>query len=264
LFDGRQPAPRDLLGPHPVEGRADLTRVRAFLPQTQRAWLVGHQDASVRPLPMRRTHAAGLFEAYTTSTTAAGYRLRIDDAGSGPRELHDPYAFPAMLTDYDLHLLGEGRHWKSYEKLGSQLREVDGVRGVNFAVWAPNAAAVSVVGDFNGWDGRIHQMHQRFPSGIWELFVPPVELGAVYKYRVQSAEGTSDGADGYGIVAFIFRCNAYPPTDVLGYAWCDFDLRGTSLRCDWLAGRTSNLKVRQGSRRPLGKIPARCAELPDV
>ena len=84
-----------------------------------------------------------------------------------------------MLTDYDLHLLGEGRHWKSYEKLGSQLHVADGVAGVNFAVWAPNAEAVSVVGDFNGWDGQRHVMQKRIPSGIWELFVPGIGAGTL-------------------------------------------------------------------------------------
>jgi 1,4-alpha-glucan branching enzyme len=89
-----------------------------------------------------------------------------------------------MLTDYDLHLLGEGRHWKSYEKLGAQLETRDGVAGVNFAVWAPNADRVEIVGDFNGWEGSAHRMHKRIPSGIWELFVPGLAAGTLYKYRV--------------------------------------------------------------------------------
>ena len=84
-----------------------------------------------------------------------------------------------MLTDYDLHLLGEGRHWKSYEKLGAQLHVAEGVAGVNFSVWAPNAEAVSIVGDFNGWDGQRHVMQKRIPSGIWELFVPGIGAGTL-------------------------------------------------------------------------------------
>ena len=105
----------------------------------------------------------------------------VDEPFEGGRDLHNPSFFSTMLTDYDLHLLGEGRHWKSYEKLGSQLHSIDGVNGVNFAVWAPNASSVSVVGDFNGWDGRTHHMHRRIPSGIWELFIPGVGVGTTSK-----------------------------------------------------------------------------------
>ncbi|NDH95317.1 MAG: 1,4-alpha-glucan branching enzyme, partial [Planctomycetia bacterium] len=256
LFDGRQPAPGDLLGPRPVSGRSDLTRVRAFLPQASRAWLVGQQGlAAGRPQPMRRTHAAGLYEAYTTTGTAAGYQLRIHDPAIGTHDLHDPYAFPTMLTDYDLHLLGEGRHWKSYEKLGAQLREVDGVAGVNFAVWAPNAAAVGVVGDFNGWDGRVHQMHKRIPSGVWELFIPGVQPGATYKYRVQSAEGTSDRADPYGVAAEVPPRTASRVADLASYHWGDAAWMDRRRHCDWLAEPISIYEVHLGSWRRPGDDP---------
>ena len=100
-----------------------------------------------------------------------------------------------MLTNYDFHLLGEGRHWQSYEKLGAHRHVLDGIAGVNFAVWAPNADTVSVVGDFNGWDGRLHQMENRNSSGIWELFVPNIPLGALYKFRVHSRGQHHDKSD---------------------------------------------------------------------
>ena len=264
LFDGRQPAPGDLLGPRPVAGRSDLTRVRAFLPQARRAWLVGQQGSTAsQPLPMRRTHAAGLFEAFTTATTP-GYRLRIDEADRGPHDLHDPYAFPTMLTDYDLHLLGEGCHWKSYEKLGAQLREVDGVAGVNFAVWAPNAAAVSVVGDFNGWDGRIHQLHKRIPSGVWELFVPGVGPGATYKYRVQSAEGTSERADPCGLAAEVPPRTASRVADLGTYAWGDAAWMESRRHRDWLAAPISIYEVHLGSWRRPGDDPTRWLTYADL
>ena len=110
-----------------------------------------------------------------------------------------------MLTDFDLHLLGEGRHWKSYEKLGGQVTTVDGVAGVHFAVWAPNAEGMSVVGDFNGWDGRCHPMQKRVPSGVWELFVPGVQIGTTYKFRVFSGGSFQDRADPYGFAAETHR-----------------------------------------------------------
>ena len=90
-----------------------------------------------------------------------------------------------MLTDYDLHLLGEGKHWKSYDKLGAQLCTLDGKQGVHFAIWAPNAQTVSVVGDFNNWAGHAHTMSKLIPSGIWHLFVSGVKPGNAYKFRVQ-------------------------------------------------------------------------------
>ncbi len=91
--------------------------------------------------------------------------------------MHDPYAFDSFLTDFDFYLFGEGRHERIYDKLGAHVRTVDGVTGTNFAVWAPNATSVSVVGDFNKWDTRRHPMRKHIPSGIWELFVPDVPSG---------------------------------------------------------------------------------------
>ena len=126
-----------------------------------------------------------------------------------------------MLTDYDLHLLGEGRHWKSYEKLGAQLHVVDGVAGVNFAVWAPNAEALSVVGDFNGWDGRHHAMQRRVPSGIWELFVPGIGAGTLYKYRVHADGSFSDRADPYGFGAEVPPRTASKVIDLTSHSWRD-------------------------------------------
>ncbi len=109
--------------------------------------------------------------------------LRVaEEGGKKTITMHDPYSFPHLLTDYDLYLLNEGRHWQCYNRLGAQLRKIDGVDGVNFAVWAPNATSVSVVGDFNNWDGRRHPMRKHIPSGFWELFVPGLGEGTLYKY----------------------------------------------------------------------------------
>jgi len=156
-----------------------------------------------------------------------------------------------MLTDYDLHLLGEGRHWKSYEKLGAHLQQAAGVAGVSFAVWAPNAQAVSVIGEFNGWDGQRHQMRKLIPSGIWELFVPGVPAGASYKYRVQTDEGVTDRADPYGFAAEVPPQNASRVTDLTGYHWQDADWLEQRGRKDWLAEPISIYEVHLGSwRRP--------------
>jgi 1,4-alpha-glucan branching enzyme len=135
-----------------------------------------------------------------------------------------------MLTDFDLHLLGEGRHWKSYEKLGAQLETIDGVAGVTFAVWAPNAELVSLVGDFNGWNGDGHRMHKRIPSGIWELFVPGLGPGTLYKFRIHALGSHTDRTDPYGFAAEVPPRTASMVADLGSYHWQDGD---------WMAGRAA-------------------------
>jgi 1,4-alpha-glucan branching enzyme len=162
-----------------------------------------------------------------------------------------------MLTEYDLHLLGEGRHWKSYEKLGAQLHVADGVAGVNFAVWAPNADLVSVVGDFNGWDGRGHAMHKRIPSGIWELFVPGLGPGTLYKFRVHADGSHSDRSDPCGFGAEVPPRTASVVVDLAAHRWRDDA---------WMAGRAARnaldaplnvYEVHLGSWRRPGDAPHR-------
>ncbi len=116
------------------------------------------------------------------------YRLRID-WGDHVQELEDPYRFPPVLGDIDVWLLTEGTHHRPYEKLGAHPMDMEGVTGVSFAVWAPNAKRVSVVGDFNGWDGRRHVMRFRYECGVWEMFIPHVMPGDFYKYEILTADG---------------------------------------------------------------------------
>ncbi|HMS81593.1 MAG TPA: 1,4-alpha-glucan branching enzyme, partial [Burkholderiaceae bacterium] len=105
------------------------------------------------------------------------------------RVVDDPYRFGFVLGELDLHLLAQGTHWRAWRTLGANARTIDGVAGTAFAVWAPNARRVSVVGDFNGWDGRVHAMRRRVEAGVWELFVPGVDDGARYKFEVLGAGG---------------------------------------------------------------------------
>jgi 1,4-alpha-glucan branching enzyme len=109
--------------------------------------------------------------------------------GSNVREIIDPYQFGQVLTDFDLHLFSEGTHYRAWERFGSHHVTVDGIAGVYFAVWAPNAQRVSVIGDFNHWDGRVHPMRRLVPSGVWEIFVPNLADGVCYKYEVRTAAG---------------------------------------------------------------------------
>src|SRR5262245_49893048 len=144
------------------------------------------------PRPMR-ARARGLFEITVPLGDADahdfGYRIRVHEGGR-VRDLIDPYQFGPVLADFDLHLFSEGTHYRAWEKLGSHRTTIGSVNGVHFAVWAPNAQRVSVIGDFNRWDGRVHQMRKLVASGVWELFIPDLPEGACYKYEVRTADGS--------------------------------------------------------------------------
>ena len=138
-------------------------------------------------------------------------------------ERHDPYAFPPLLTDFDLHLFAEGRHYRAYDMMGAHVRTVEGVAGVHFVVWAPNALRVSVVGDFNGWDGRSHPMQVRGGTGLWELFIPDIPEGSAYKYEIRSRYGDAPflKADPYAFAAELRPKTASLIWDLSGYRWGD-------------------------------------------
>ena len=132
------------------------------------------------------------------------------------------YPFPQILTDFDLHLLGEGTHYKNYEKLGAHVIEVKGVNGVHFAVWAPNAEAVSVIGDFNKWDGNSHKMRMLGSSGIWEIFIPGLSEGEIYKFNIKSKSGeVLEKADPYAFSSEIRPKSASIVYDIDKYTWND-------------------------------------------
>ena len=230
LVEGRHENPFEILGPHEVtvEGRRAVA-VRAYLPDSTQAWVVDKRHGNSRP--MRRIHPAGLFEAICPlgEDGERRYLLRVADPSGRHSTMHDPYAFSPLLTDYDLHLLDEGRHWQSYDKLARTLRTIDGVDGVNFAVWAPNATGVSVVGDFNSWDGRRHPMRKHIPSGFWELFVPGLGEGTLYKYQVRHhGDRSFEKSDPYGFAAEVPPRTASKVADLDRYNWHD---------AEWMAKR---------------------------
>jgi 1,4-alpha-glucan branching enzyme len=254
LVEGRHENPFELLGPHEVSesGRKALA-VRAYLPQSTQAWVVNPQhDVS---LPMRRIHPAGLFEAICPFANGNGsLRYLIRSAEEGGKKItmnHDPYAFSHLLTDYDFYLLGEGRHWQCYNKLGAQLRSVDGVDGVNFAVWAPDATSVSVIGDFNQWDGRRHPMRKHVPSGFWELFVPGLSEGTLYKYQIRHYDQVYEKADPFGFATELPPRTASKVADLAHYHWHDADWINRRRETNWLEQPLSFYEVHLGSwRRP--------------
>src|SRR5439155_14062473 len=127
-----------------------------------------------------------VFEGVTTDASRVyAYELVITDPAGNVRCARDPYSFLPTIGESDLYLFGKGDEHRIYDKLGAQLRTIDGAAGASFAVWAPNAQRVSLVGDFNGWDGRVHQMRSLGSSGVWEIFVPGVAEGAHYKFEIR-------------------------------------------------------------------------------
>ena len=182
LINARHRDPFAVLGPHPDEQGGQV--IRAFLPGALSVKLVERDsDDIIGELPS--TEVPGLFAARFGDLQP--YRLRINWAGT-EQTSEDPYSFGALLGEMDLYLFAEGNHRDLSSCLGAQILSVDGVPGVRFAVWAPNAKRVSVVGDFNSWDGRRHPMRSRHPSGVWELFIPRLEAGEAYKFEILGAQ----------------------------------------------------------------------------
>ena len=179
-----------VLGPHVVLlSHGPGVVVRVFLPDAETAQVIP-RGSSLEPPVMERLHPAGLFEAvFANQSQVFAYRLRVTGVDGATATIDDPYRFPSTLSDYDRHLLAEGTHEHAADKLGAHPVVLDGVAGTTFAVWAPNARRVSVVGDFNRWDGRRHPMRRHPANGIWEIFVPGVGEGARYKFEIRSRSG---------------------------------------------------------------------------
>ncbi len=178
------PEPHRVLGAHPSR---EGVVFRAFKPgaESVRVLPEGHE-----PVALDRVDGEGVFEGtLANASLPLEYRLEVRYPGWDAVVGHDPYAFMPTLGELDLHLAGEGRHEELHHVLGAHPREVDGVAGVSFAVWAPSARSVSVVGDFNSWDGRLHPMRSLGGAGIWELFVPELDEGAVYKFEIRTQTG---------------------------------------------------------------------------
>ena len=179
--------PFSVLGPHRLpNGRLS---VRVFLPNAQQVLVIDAVTSRVLATLAQR-HPDGFFERALTARLDFPYRLHVRWGDGTDVILEDPYRFGPVLSDMDIWLLGEGTHLRPYEVLGASAKAVAGVRGTRFAVWAPNASRVSVVGDFNHWDGRRHPMRLRRECGVWELFLPGILPGALYKFELRAADGS--------------------------------------------------------------------------
>lgn len=251
IIHGATANPSGVLGPHRVDmdGRRVIA-VRSYLPDAKQVFLVDPRGESVRP--MRRVHPSGLYEGLLPDydSGAPDYRIRVSNSHGQTYDMQDPYSVPTFLTDFDRFLFGSGKHWKLYERLGAHLRSVDGHSGVNFAVWAPNAQSVQVVGDFNHWDGKTHCMQKQIPSGIWELFVPNIGAGMKYKFRMRTADGqVIDKTDPFGFFAELPPRTASIVQPLGAYSWNDGDWMERRQKNDVLDKPISVYEVHLGSWR---------------
>ncbi len=217
VVTGDHADPFSYLGMH--EEGARLV-VRAFLPGAASVAVVAEDGRGLGEL--ERVHPEGLFAGPVATEGRVSYRLHVAREG-GAEILEDPYRFQSVLGETDLYLFGEGNHTRLYERFGAHLLEMDGVAGTAFAVWAPNARRVSVIGDFNGWDGRRHVMRKHPGVGVWEIFLPGVAEGALYKFELKGPNGEllPLKADPFG-----FRAEKLPGTasvvhDPDRYEWGD-------------------------------------------
>jgi 1,4-alpha-glucan branching enzyme len=217
LQTGESHDPFAVLGRHPVD---DGILVRAFMPSAEMVEIDGVG-------PMQRVPHSDIFECRLDATQAERlpmhYRLHWVEKFTGERHSAvSPYSFPPQLQDLDLHLFGEGRHHHVYRLLGAHMTEIDGIDGCLFAVWAPGIRRASVVGDFNGWNGLRHPMRCRGGSGVWELFVPGLQPGDLYKFELLGPQGQLRlKADPYGQAMTLRPDTASRITAPSRHAWQD-------------------------------------------
>lgn len=220
VINAEHPDPFSILGMHHLKNEKAIV-VRAFFPNGKEIHVI--DTSNDNKYQMDLVDNRGFFElVFKKKSDFFKYVLEITDDTGNTFSIHDPYSFLPILTDLDFHLFNEGNHHKIYEKLGAHLMTIDGIQGTLFAVWAPCAKRVSVVGDFNNWDGRRHVMRSRGPSGIWELFIPKIKQGDLYKYEIKTPhDELYVKSDPYA-----FYCELRPDTasivyDIENYQWND-------------------------------------------
>jgi 1,4-alpha-glucan branching enzyme len=241
LLAARLHDPRAFLGLHCDAGECVY---RAFLPRVANAWLVVND----RPRPMHRDGGTDLFAWRGRTPPSPPFRLRIERDGA-ESELFDPYGFAPTVSEFDLHLFGSGRLLEAYRTLGANAMTFDGVAGVRFGVWAPNAERVSVIGEWNGWDGRAHPMQSRGESGVWELFVPELAAGTLYRFEIRNR---ASGAVLVKIDPYAREFELRPGTAARierpsAHEWRDADWLAQRARASWLHAPMNVYEVHAGS-----------------
>ncbi len=220
-------------------------RLRVCRPGATRVWLQGAPEGAFARLP-----GSDVFEIGIDAGEHASHPVICWLNASGAEEESiDPYGFAPQLVEFDLHLFAQGRHWHPQSFLGAHLRSIDGVAGVLFAVWAPNALGVSVVGDWNAWDGRWQQMRSRGGSGVWELFIPGLGADVLYKFELRGPGGLLLKADPYARAAELRPGTASRVVGASEYRWGDQDWLQRRARTDWCHAPMSIYELHLGSWR---------------
>jgi 1,4-alpha-glucan branching enzyme len=247
FLTGTHSDPFRILGPHRV---GDDLEIRAFRPDARKIDIVLNQQAT-GPIAAEKIHRDGFFCATVPGARRdLDYHLRLTAWDGSESLTRDPYQYGPIMGEVDQHLFGEGQHWQIYEKFGAHLRTIGDAAGVYFAVWAPNAQRVSVVGDFNGWDGRVNPMRKLVGSGVWELFLPGVREGAHYKFEIRTQTGAlllkSDpfaffNQHGLSTSSLIYNLERYQ--------WSDAEWMEARRSRDWSKSPISIYEVHLGSWR---------------
>ncbi len=236
--------PFRVLGPHRA---GDDLVIRVFRPEAKEVQIVSAQDQS-QVFVAERLHIEGLYQATVPNETRDfSYLIKVLGFDGSEQLLRDPYSYGAIMGGIDLHLFGEGNHQRLYDKFGAHLREIGGEHGVYFAVWAPNASRVSVVGDFNFWDGRVHPM-RKLSGGAWEIFIPGIKEGAHYKFEIKTAKGAlllkSDPFGFFGQHGVKTSSLVY---DLERYQWSDEKWMQKRAEKEWQKSAVSIYEVHLGS-----------------
>lgn len=243
--------PHQVLGLHPGQDAAgrEVMHFRAWHPEATKAELLIAGEK--KPREMARIHGGGVFEVVVPGgeiPASLHYRHRFTFANGDTWEREDAYRFLPTLGELDMYYVGQGRHWRLFDKFGAQVRTIDGVKGTSFAVWAPNAKRVSVIGDFNHWDGRLCPMRSLGSSGIWELFVPGIQPGELYKFEIKAADGRVFPK----LDPFAFAAQKRPNTAGIvwqrgNYRWNDDTWQDAMPARNWMAEPMSVYEVHLGS-----------------
>ncbi len=257
LLHGSHDDPFRVLGPHRV---GEDTVIRIFRPEAKEIQVVAANDRS-KVFPADRLHIEGLYQATVPNESPDfPYLVKVLAFDGSEHLLRDPYSYGPIMGEVDLHLFGEGNHKRLYDKFGAHLREIgppapgsgaaSGERGVYFAVWAPNAARVSVVGDFNFWDGRVNPMRKLVGSGVWEIFIPGVKEGAHYKYEIKTQTGgLLLKSDPFGFFSQHGAQTSSLVYDLERYQWSDQQWMAERPQKQWHRSAVSIYEVHLGSWR---------------
>lgn len=242
--------PHSILGMHPCKtsGKSALV-VRAFVDDVESCEVVDISVPDGPRYPLKRISRDGFFEGLIESRSECfNYRLRIERYNGEIRQFYDPYSFLPSLSEDAIYFFNQGDDRQAYEKMGAHLHEMNGVPGVAFSVWAPGAERVSVVGDFNHWDGRYHPMRSLGASGIWELFIPGVQPGTKYKFEIGTRQGFSLlKTDPYGKRFEAPPYNAAIVEELSSYTWDDADWQERRATADWHKEPLSIYELHLGS-----------------